>query len=114
SPCYVIVQATCHCADNRAIVDALLAAQARARGIATVRRGVTNTELQTLHDAGVRGVRFTFVRRLADVTPKDELLEIAHRIAELDWHIVLYFEAPDLPELSECFARLPTTVVVDH
>ncbi len=110
----VIVQATCHGADNRAMVDALLASQGRARGIATVRRGVTNTELQTLHDAGVRGVRFNFVRRLVDVTPKDELLEIAHRIAELGWHIVLYFEAPDLPELSEFFARLPTTVVVDH
>src|SRR5688572_33452369 len=52
----VIVQATCHGADNRAMVDACLASQGRARGVATVRRTVSDEELQTLHDAGVRGV----------------------------------------------------------
>ena len=46
-----------------------------------------------MHDAGVRGVRFNFVKRLVDFTPKDELLEIAARIAPLGWHVVIYFEA---------------------
>ena len=36
----VIVQATCHGADNSALVDALVAAGGRARGVATVRPGV--------------------------------------------------------------------------
>jgi hypothetical protein len=35
-----------------------------------------------LHEAGVRGVRFNFVKRLVDFTPKDELMEIAGRIAK--------------------------------
>jgi 2-pyrone-4,6-dicarboxylate lactonase len=110
----VIVQATCHGSDNRALVDALLHSNGKARGVATVKRSITDNELQSLHQAGVRGTRFNFVKRLVDFTPKDELLEIATRIAPLGWHVVVYFEAVDLPELWDFFTSLPTTIVVDH
>ena len=110
----VIVQATCHGVDNSALVDALLHSSGRARGVVTVKRGVTDGELEALHTAGVRGVRFNFVKRLVDFTPKDELMEIAARIAPLGWHVVIYFEAVDLPELWDFFTVLPTTVMVDH
>jgi 2-pyrone-4,6-dicarboxylate lactonase len=112
----VIVQATCHGADNRAMVDALhhYHSGGRARGVATVRRDVADAELKALHVVGVRGVRFNFVKRLVDFTPRDELMEIAGRIKKLGWHVVIYFEAADLPELWDFFTALPTTVVVDH
>ncbi len=110
----VIVQATCHGADNRALVDALLTSQGRARGVATVAASVTDRELAALDAAGVRGVRFNFVRRLVDTTPREVLLQIARRVAPLGWHVVIYFEAAELPELYDFFASLPTTVVVDH
>lgn len=110
----VIVQATCHGSDNRALLDALRHSNGKARGVAMVRRGVTDAELEELHAAGVRGVRFNFVKRLIDFTPRDELLEIAGRVAPLGWHVVIYFEAADLPELGDFFTALPTTVVVDH
>src|SRR5437660_9227525 len=77
----VIVQATCHGADNSALVDALARANGKAKGVVTVKRGVTDEQLRTMHEAGVRGVRFNFVKRLVDFTPKDELMEIAARIA---------------------------------
>jgi 2-pyrone-4,6-dicarboxylate lactonase len=114
----VIVQATCHGADNRALVDACSTSRGKARGVATVRRSVSDAELQALHAAGVRGVRFNFVKRLVDFTPKDELLEIATRIKALGWHVVIYFEAVDLPELWDFFAAVHddvgVPVVVDH
>jgi len=110
----VVVQATCHGADNRALLDALAHSDGRARGVATVRRDVTDDELHSMHEAGVRGVRFNFVRRLVDFTPKDELVEIANRIARFGWHVVIYFEARDLPELWDFFTAIPTDVVVDH
>jgi 2-pyrone-4,6-dicarboxylate lactonase len=109
-----VVQATCHGADNRAMIDALVHSGGRARGVATVRRNVTDEELKGMHEAGVRGVRFNFVKRLVDFTPKDELMEIAGRISKLRWHVVIYFEAQDLPELWDFFTALPTDVVVDH
>ena len=110
----VLVQATCHGADNRALVDALLAADGRARGVATVGAAITDEELRRLDAAGVRGIRFNFLRRLVDVTPRDVLTGLAQRVAPLGWHIVIYFEAADLPELYDFFASLPTSVVVDH
>ena len=110
----VVVQATCHGNDNRAMVDALVHSQGRARGIASVGRDVTDDVLQAMHAAGVRGVRFNFLKRLVDFTPKEVLLEIAGRIAPLGWHVVVYFEAQDLPELWDFFTALPTVVVVDH
>jgi 2-pyrone-4,6-dicarboxylate lactonase len=110
----VIVQATCHGADNRAMVDALRASQGRARGVATVNREITDDQLRELDAAGVRGVRFNFVKRLVEVTPREVLVEIAQRIRPLGWHIVIYFEAQDLPGLFDFVASLPTIVVVDH
>jgi 2-pyrone-4,6-dicarboxylate lactonase len=110
----VVVQATCHGADNRAMADACRASDGRARGVATVRPDVTDGELGELHSAGVRGVRFNFLKRLVDSTPRDVLMEIAQRVQPLGWHVVVYFEAPDLPELWNFFTALPTIVVVDH
>ena len=43
----VIVQATCHGADNRALVDALHASEGRARGVATVRDDITTPSCAT-------------------------------------------------------------------
>jgi 2-pyrone-4,6-dicarboxylate lactonase len=110
----VIVQATCHGSDNRALVDALLAAGGRARGVATVRAGVTDGELARLHEAGVRGVRFNLLRRLADPEPDGYYRAIAERIARLGWHVVVYIEAADLAGRLDLLASLPVAVVVDH
>lgn len=110
----VIVQATCHGDDNRAMVDALQHSKGKARGVATVTEHISDEELQYLHNAGVRGVRFNFVKRLVDNLPFDSLMQVAERIAPFEWHIVIYFEAADLQEYYEFFTSLPTTVVVDH
>jgi len=110
----VIVQATCHGADNRAVVDAIQASGGRARGVATVTAAVTDAELEALHAGGIRGLRFNFVRRLVDTTPREVLGALAARVQRLGWHVVIYFEAADLPEYFDFFAALPTVVVVDH
>ncbi|MDA0239639.1 MAG: amidohydrolase family protein [Proteobacteria bacterium] len=110
----VIVQATCHGSDNRALVDALVNSNGLARGVGSVKADVSDKELEDLHAAGVRGVRFNFVKRLVDSLPREPLMRIAERIKPLGWHIVIYFEAPELPELYDFFTSLPTTVVVDH
>jgi 2-pyrone-4,6-dicarboxylate lactonase len=110
----VIVQATCHGKDNRALVDALRASDGRARGVATVGADITEAELADMHEAGVRGVRFNFLRRLADFTPHEVLRAIAAKVAPFGWHIVVYFEAPDFGELRPLFDSLPTPIIVDH
>ncbi|MEM7283043.1 MAG: amidohydrolase family protein [Pseudomonadota bacterium] len=110
----VIVQATCHGSDNRALVDAMMHSDGKARGVASVKKDVTDSELNALHEAGVRGVRFSFVKRLVDALPHDTLMEIGERIQSMGWHLVIYFEAQDLPALYDFLLSLPGTVVFDH
>ena len=110
----VIVQATCHGTDNRALLDALKNSAGRARGVASVQSMVTDETLQSLHNAGVRGVRFNFVKRLVDTLPHEALAEIVERISPFGWHTVIYFESQDLEQLYDFFSSLTGNVVVDH
>src|SRR5262245_32470671 len=110
----VIVQASCHSKDNRAMVDALDAAKGKAKGVAFVGEEVTDDELQWMDRAGVKGVRFNFIRRLVDSTPRDVLERIARRVAKLGWHIVVYVEQVDPADTESFFTSLPTTAVVHH
>jgi 2-pyrone-4,6-dicarboxylate lactonase len=110
----VIVQATCHGSDNSALVDALVASNDRARGVATITPDIAEEELKLLHEAGVRAVRFNYVKRLGDTEPDEYYRRIVERITPLGWHVVVYFEAADLAERWDFFTHLETTVVVDH
>ncbi|MGC1249487.1 MAG: amidohydrolase family protein, partial [Xanthobacteraceae bacterium] len=95
----VIVQATCHDTDNRALVDALVHSNGKAKGVAFIGEDIADAQLNDLDKAGVKGVRFNFIKRLVDSTPKDVMVRIAARIAKLGWHIVIYFEHADLDEM---------------
>ena len=110
----VIVQATCHGKDNSAMVDACRTAGDLARGVASIGADISRDELADMHEAGVRGVRFNFVKRLVDATPKEVFIGIAERIQEFRWSIVVYFEAVDLEDLEPFLVQLPGIVVVDH
>ena len=92
----VIVQASCHGTDNAAMVDALEASDGMARGVAVVAPDISAAELATLHKAGVRGVRFNFIKRLVEDTPREVFTTIAAKVHALGWHINVYLESEDL------------------
>jgi len=110
----VIVQATCHGKDNAATMDACRAAGDLARGIASVRHDISRDELAEMHEAGIRGVRFNFVKRLVDATPREHFTAVAERIQDFGWSTVVYFEAADLEDLAPFLETLPGIIVVDH
>lgn len=110
----VVVQATCHGTDNSALLDVLEHSEDRARGVVTVGPDIASGELARMHDLGVRGVRFNYVKRLVDPKPDDYYKAIIDKIRPLGWHVVLYFEPADLTEKSEFFASLDVPIIVDH
>jgi 2-pyrone-4,6-dicarboxylate lactonase len=112
---YVVVQATCHGTDNRVVVDALEHMEGRAAGVASVTEDITRRELETMHAAGVRGVRFAFLPHIArETTPPEVIERIAARIRPMGWHVDLYF-LPDTFDVMEPLIRgLPTPVIIDH
>ena len=60
----VLVQASAHGTDNRAMLDAIARDPGNRRGVAMVDASISDEELQHLNDAGVRAVRYNFVRHL--------------------------------------------------
>jgi 2-pyrone-4,6-dicarboxylate lactonase len=110
----VVVQATCHGADNSALLDVLEHSDDRARGVVTVKPEITPAELERMHALGARGVRFNYVKRLVDPKPDDYYRQIVDKIRPLGWHVVLYFEPADLVDKRDFFSSLGVPVVVDH
>ena len=110
----VIVQASCHGTNNDALEDALLSSNNLARGVAVVSPDITQSDLKRLDAAGVRAVRFNFLKRLVDNAPRDIFQNIAKKIADLGWHVVVYVEAQDLEDLAPFLKSLPTNIIFDH
>ena len=110
----VIVQASCHGRNNDALIDGLRSAGDLARGVAVVGDSISAEELQSMHEAGVRGVRFNFVRRLVDPKPREHYQKIVDKIAAMGWHIIVYIEAADFADQIPFLKSLPVTVVFDH
>jgi len=110
----VIVQASCHGTNNDALEDALLSSNNLARGVAVVSPDITDSDLKRLDAAGVRAVRFNFLKRLVNNAPRDIFHNIAKKIANLGWHVVVYIEAEDLEDLVPFLQSLPTDIIFDH
>ena len=110
----VIVQASCHGTDNAATLNGIARSQGKAKGVAVVAPDIVDAELEALHAAGIRGVRFNFLKRLVDDAPRDKFIDIARRIERLGWHVVVYLEADILDELVPFLEAIPTLIVVDH
>ncbi|MEO6041240.1 MAG: amidohydrolase family protein [Croceibacterium sp.] len=109
----VIVQASCHGTDNSATLDAIAKSDGKALGVAVVDPAISEDELQRLHQGGMRGIRFNFLKRLVDDAPKDKFLDVAGRLPP-GWHVVIYFEADILAELRPFIDAIPVPLVIDH
>ncbi|RDV01127.1 amidohydrolase family protein [Undibacter mobilis] len=110
----VIVQASCHGTDNRAMLDCIASDPKRYRGVAIVDGTFTDKDFETLHEGGVRGVRFNFVKHLGGAPDMNVFMRVIDRVKGLGWHVVLHLDAPDIVPLSGMISRLPLPFIVDH
>jgi 2-pyrone-4,6-dicarboxylate lactonase len=110
----VLVNASCHGLDNEPVTDAIAASAGRFRGVANVDDSFSERDLERLHDGGIRGCRFNFVRHLGGVPDMRVFHRIVAMVVPLGWHIDLHFDAIDLPEYAEMLAKLPVRYTIDH
>ena len=110
----VLVQASCHGTDNAAMLDAIARSGGRYRGVANIDDSFDEAALQALHDGGIRGIRFNFVKHLGGAPDLDRIRRCVARVAPLGWHLVLHFDAEDLPAYADFLAEVPVPVVIDH
>lgn len=110
----VIVQASCHGLDNSAMLDALVVGAGRFAGVAMIDDSHDEGQLQEMHESGVRGIRFNFVRHLGTDPDLDQLWRLVRRVEPLGWHLDLHFDAIDLPLHGDLFDELPMPFIIDH
>jgi len=110
----VLVQASCHGTDNRAMLDAMEWSQGAWRGVAMVDRSVTDKQLEELHAGGVRGVRFNFVAHLGGAPDLAAVDSVLARIAPLGWHVELHLDAQDIDKYRAYLLGLRVPFIIDH
>ena len=110
----VFVQASCHGTDNAAMVDALVRGKGRYAGVAMIDESFSDADIGALHDVGVRGTRFNFVAHLGGAPDLEVFWRLVDRVQPFGWHIVLHFDAKDLPSYAEMLDRMPCPYVIDH
>jgi predicted TIM-barrel fold metal-dependent hydrolase len=110
----VIVHASCHGADMRATLDGIARSNGAYRGTAIIDESYSEKQLQQLHDGGIRGVRFNFVKHLGGRPDMQFFQKTIQRVQPMGWHLILHLDAQDLVEFKDLFKRIPVPMVIDH
>jgi 2-pyrone-4,6-dicarboxylate lactonase len=110
----VLIQGSAYETDHSALLHAIARDPERRRGIAILPPDVPQAELVRLHQCGVRGVRFNWVKHLRPTVTLDQAAILLHRVQPLGWHGEVHIDA-DLLEQAERLT-LPDGVllVIDH
>jgi 2-pyrone-4,6-dicarboxylate lactonase len=110
----VIVHASCHGADMRVTLDAIARSRGRYRGTAIIDESYSDKDFERMHEGGIRGVRFNFVKHLGGRPDLGFFRKTVDRLRALGWHLILHLDAQDLVELESTFRKLPVPFVIDH
>lgn len=110
----ILVQASCHGTDNRAMLDAMGWSKGAWRGVAMVKPDVSDKELDSLHAAGVRGARINFVAHLGGAPDMSAVDSVIARIAPFNWHIQLHMDAHDIKSYRGFLDNLKIPFIIDH
>jgi 2-pyrone-4,6-dicarboxylate lactonase len=113
----IIVQPNPHGTDNRVTLDGIARSGGRYRGVASVKDDITDTEVQALHEGGIRGIRFTFLERLGGGPQIPVFERLCSRVKPLGWHVVVYFGPGELPQYTrylDILTRIAVPFVIDH
>lgn len=101
-------------ADNRVTLDAIAQFGVKARGVAIISPAITDAELKTLADGGMRGIRFSLAQANS-ATPAIEMIEpLSKRVNALGWHVQINMTADQIVAAGDLWNRLPSAIVFDH
>jgi 2-pyrone-4,6-dicarboxylate lactonase len=116
----VLIQGSAYEYDHRALLDGISRDPENRRGIAIVRSTITDSELADLHRAGIRGIRFNWVKHLLQKhsapisSALSEAALLAKRILPLGWHIEVHVDPESLEMIERLVVSPGQIVVIDH
>ena len=108
----VVVQPNAYVDDNRCTLEAIAKLGAGARGVAVVKPGVADAEIERLTRGGIRAIRFM---TLAGGALGWEVMdELAARVHAFGWHAIVQLDGRLLPQHEAQIRRLPGKFIIDH
>src|SRR5262245_17367235 len=109
----VVVQPSTYGTDNSCTLDGMAQlGSATTRGVAVVDTSVPDAELQRLHAAGIRGIRFNLVQ--AGATTVEMLEPLSKRVNELGWHVQIHQTGDGIVKIEEVLQKVASPIVFDH
>ena len=110
----VIVQASCHGPDNRAMLDAIRHNPDNYRGVCIANDSFSDEDFADLDAGGVRGIRFNFVTHLGGTPDLEMMKRVLERVQPLGWHLVIHVNAEDIISFQDFFLQFDMDIIVDH
>ena len=110
----VVVTPAVYVTDNRVTLDAISALGSGARGVAVIHPDITASELRSLADGGIRGIRFTQFDPATAVTTIDMIEPLAKRVNELGWHVQIHMRGDQIAAAADLWDRVAAPMVFDH
>ena len=113
---FVIVQPSYYGTDNRCLLDALVSAGKRARGVAMVDDDCSDASLLTMNELGVRALRLDlFLRSGWPTRDIEKYIETwVKRTRAVGWHVQFYTPGWVVRDLLPFLMELDATFVIDH
>lgn len=109
---FVAIQSVTYGFDNSCLLRGMAETGSIARGVAVVAPTISDTDLQGLHDKGIRGVRAFMLPGGAYAW--EDLPRLAGRIEEMGWHLGVQFNGRELSDRAAFLSGLAAPVVLDH
>lgn len=107
----VIVHPSVYGTDNRATLEAIKKGGKNFRGVAVVDEDIDFSELENMHQAGIRGVRINLLFKGG--IGMSGVKKLTHKVAPLGWHLQVLIDVSEFDEL-DTLDDLPVDVVFDH
>ena len=110
----VLIQGSAYGTDHAALLHAIARDPERRRGIAILPPDVAEAELARLHQCGVRGVRFNWVKHLRPTATLDGAATLLHRVQPFGWHGEVHIDAEVLDHVEHLALPDELPLVIDH
>jgi D-galactarolactone isomerase len=108
----IVVQPNAYADDNRVTLDAMKQFGKSAKGVAVVKPGVKDAELERLTKGGICAIRIMTLH--GGTLGFDVMDELMARVHPFGWHANIQLDGRELPKFEAQIKRLPGKFVIDH
>jgi D-galactarolactone isomerase len=108
----IVVQPNAYRDDNRVTLEAMKAIGRNAKGVAVVKPGTPQAELERLTNAGICAVRIMTLH--GGMLGFDVMDAVMAQVHPFGWHANIQLDGRELPKFEAQIKRLPGRFVIDH